>query len=65
MGMMEERISELENRIRENTPVWTTEKKKDWGGDGVIRVSWTWRMDCNKRSNIHVTGVPEGDERVG
>ena len=38
MGVIEERISELENRIRENTP---SEQQKDWGGDGVIKVSWT------------------------
>ena len=63
MGMIEEGISELENSIRENTP--SEQQKVDWGGDGVMRVSWTWLMDCNKKSNIHVTGVPEGDERVG
>ena len=39
MGVIEERISELENRIRENTP--SEQQKVDWGGDGVIKVSWT------------------------
>lgn len=39
MGMIEEGISELENSIRENTP--SEQQKVDWGGDGVMRVSWT------------------------
>ena len=51
----EEWISELEDRVVETT---ATKKKKEWNEDS-LRDLW----DNIKCANIHIIGVPEGEER--
>lgn len=50
--LTEERITEPEDNISRNYSIWKTERKEK----KMNKCLW----DNNKRSNTHVTGVPEG-----
>ena len=55
----EEYISELEDRIVEITAAEQNKQKRIKRIEDSLRDLW----DNNKCTNIHITGVPEGEER--
>ena len=55
----EERISDLEERMVEFTAAEQTKEKRMKRNEGSLRDLWD-NIKCN---NIHITGVPEGEER--
>ena len=55
----EERISDLEDRMVEFSAVEQTKEKRMKRNEDSLRDLW----DNIKRNNIHITGVPEGEER--
>ena len=55
----EERISDLEDRMVEFTAVEQTKEKRMKRNEDTLRDLW----DNIKRNNIHIIGVPEGEER--
>ena len=55
----EERISDLEDRMVEFTAAEQKKEKRMKRNEDSLRDLW----DNIKRNNIHVTGVPEGEER--
>ena len=55
----EERISDLEDRMVEFTAVEQNKGKRMKGNEDSLRDLW----DNIKRNNIHIIGVPEGEER--
>ena len=55
----EERISDLEDRMVEFTAAEQTKEKRMKRNEDSLRDLW----DNNKRNNIHIIGVPEGEER--
>ena len=56
----EEQISDLEDRMVELTAAkWNIEKRWGGGNEDSLRDPW----DNIKCANIHIIGVPEGEER--
>ena len=55
----EERISDLEDRMLEFTAVEQNKEKRMKRNEDSLRDLW----DNIKRTNIHIIGVPEGEER--
>ena len=55
----EERISDLEDRMVEFTGAEQNKEKRMKRNDDSLRDLW----DNIKRNNIHIIGVPEGEER--
>ena len=55
----EERISDLEDRMVEFTAVEQNKEKRMKRNEDSLRDFW----DNIKRNNIHIIGVPEGEER--
>ena len=55
----EERISDLEDRMVEFTAAEQNKEKRMKRNEDSLRDFW----DNNKRNNIHIIGVPEGEER--
>ena len=55
----EERISDLENGMVEFTAVKQTKERRMKRNEDSLRDLW----DKIKRNNIHIIGVPEGEER--
>ena len=55
----EERISELEDRMVEFTVAYQNKEKRKKRNEDSLRDLW----DNIKRNNIHIIGVPEGEER--
>ena len=55
----EERISELEDRMVEFTAAEQNKEKRMKRNEDSLRDLW----DNIKRNNIHIIGVPEGEER--
>ena len=55
----EERISNLEDRMVEFTAVEQNKEKRMQRNEDSLRDLW----DNIKRNNIHIIGVPEGEER--
>ena len=55
----EERISDLEDRMVEFTSVEQNKGKRMKGNEDSLRDLW----DNIKHNNIHIIGVPEGEER--
>ena len=56
---MEEQISEVENRLVEITDAELKREKRLKGSEHSLRELW----DNVKRTNSHIIGVPEGEER--
>ena len=55
----EERISKVEDRLVEITDVEQKREKRLKTNEESLRELW----DNDKCTNIHITGVPEGEER--
>ena len=55
----EERISDLEDRMMEFTAVEQNKEKRMKRNEDSLRHLW----DNIKRNNLHIIGVPEGEER--
>ena len=55
----EERISDLEDRMVEYTAEEKNKEKRMKRNEGSLRDLW----DNIKHNNIHIIGVPEGDEK--
>ena len=55
----EERTSDLEDRKVEFTAAEQNKEKRMKGNEDSLRDTW----DNIKRNNIHIIGVPEGEER--
>ena len=55
----EEQISDLEDRLVEITAAEQNKEKRVKRNEDSLRNLW----DNIKRANIHITGVPEGEER--
>ena len=55
----EKRISDLEERMVEFTAAEQNKEKRMKRNEDNLRDRW----DNVKRNNIHITGVPEGEER--
>ena len=59
LGDTEEHISNLENRIMEITQSEQQKGKQIFKNENSLRDLW----DNIKHNNIHIIGVPEGEER--
>ena len=59
LDVIEEKISELEDRIIEITDVKQEKRQKNKKNEDSLRDLW----DNTKYTYIHITGVPEGEER--
>ena len=60
MNDAEERISDLEDRLMEITQSKQQTKKQMKSNESSIRDLW----DNIKQANLHIIGIPKGDERV-
>ena len=57
----EERLSDLGDRMVEFTAAEQTKEKRMKRNEDSLRDLW----DNIKHNNIHIIGVPEGEERIG